>query len=377
MIAPDDFAACLSDQGVRLVTGVPDTILKTLLPSFDAHPAIRHVITTSEGEAAAMAFGHRLATGDLTLTYLQNSGLGDVLDILTSLASSDVYDVPLLFLVGWRGQVRVPDEPQHRRMGELTEALLRLADIRCELITSDGWRESVMRCCEAVRLGTSCALLVAKGTFSGDAPAPPERGSRPSREDALSKVIEAAPPNAVFVSTVGGISRELYEWRARAKQLHTTDLYLVGALGSVLAVAHGVALARPDMKVIVLDGDGSLLMGLGALATVGHLQPGNLLHVVFDNGVHDSTGGQPTASHTSDLAAIARACGYRSARTLTDEDGVVGTLRLAVEAVGPAIVVIKVRPGSRSNLGRPSLEFARHGREFEGACNRGDARRGG
>jgi len=393
VIDPVRFVAALEAAGVDRFVGVPDSLMKGVSVALAAHvPAERHVVAVNEGNAVAIAMGQALATGRPSLVYLQNSGLGNTVNPLLSLVDPAVYAVPMVLLVGWRGEPGVPDEPQHVTQGRVTPAMLDAMEVPWEELTADVDDVDVLvrRAADrAVRREGPAVILVRKGAFGpGPAPAPAPAPSdhataasdAPSREAALGSVVAAVPGDALVVSTTGMLSRELFELRV-ARGGGELDLLTVGGMGHASSIALGAALADRDREVWCLDGDGALLMHLGALAVIARSGGPRFHHVVFNNGVHDSVGGQPTAIDVVDVPALARAAGYRwtgRARTLAELDA-----RLAdVAGPGPTLLELVVRPGNRPDIGRPTrtpreararLEAALRGTRVDGASADGAA----
>ena len=362
MIDPARFIGALVDAGVGLFVGVPDSLMKTFSATLAAGAAHgRHLIAANEGNAVATAMGHTLATGEPALIYLQNSGLGNTVNPLLSLVDPEVYGIPMVLLIGWRGEPGVPDEPQHVKQGRITPDLLTTLEIPTQELTGDADVDAVVgrAVADAVHREGPVAILVHKGAF-GPAPTgdvatddgPTTSDDRPTREEALARVVASIPPGAVVVSTTGMLSRELFELR-EATGGGDLDLLTVGGMGHASSIALGSALADPARDVWCLDGDGALLMHLGALPVISAHGGQRFHHVVFNNRVHDSVGGQPTAIDRVDLPGLAIAAGYRwagRASTLTEIDARIDDLL----ADGPALLELEVRPGNRPDLGRPT-----------------------
>ncbi len=363
MIDPASFVTHLDELGVRFFTGVPDSLLKHLCSHvMQSLPREAHVIAANEGAAVGLAIGHHLRTGEAALVYLQNSGFGNAVNPLLSLADREVYGVPMVVLIGWRGQPGVADEPQHVKQGRVMEAMIAAMDLPYAVLPRE--QEEADACMtEAVRIASErrgpYLVLVEKETFAA-APKPaggrdtdvPQR-QRPSREDALAALVETLGDRTLNVSTTGMLSRELFELRRRTGQDGSRDFLTVGGMGHASSIAMGIAMRETEREVWCLDGDGAALMHLGTLVVVAdHGAP--LFHVVFNNGVHDSVGGQPTAVGSVDLPAIALAAGYRRAvatDALDDIPTLVAELR---DAGGPSLLELRVRPGNRAGIGRPT-----------------------
>lgn len=369
-LACAEIHATFREVGVDFFTGVPDSVLKHYCGYVaDCEDSERHAIAANEGGALALAAGHHLATGGLSLVYLQNSGLGNLVNPALSLATPDVYGIPMLLLIGWRGQPGVADEPQHRFQGAATTALLDDMNIEHTTLPGDleAAREAIRRAAGRAReVSGPYAILVEKGRFAPHATAAPRPRYSMTREEALRETVAHIGADDLVVSTTGHVSRELSELRAAAGTAPGHDFLNVGAMGHASQVALGIALAQPDpnRRIFCLDGDGAILMHLGAMAVVGTRAPKTFRHIVLNNGAHDSVGGQPTAGFDVDLTAIADACGYRSATRVTSQAELANALSAFVVAPGPAFLEIRVDRGARADLGRPSTSPAESKRAF-------------
>ena len=377
MIAPAEFVDALERLDVRLATGVPDSLLKEACAALTARlPPERHVIAANEGSAIGLAIGHYLATGRPALVYMQNAGLGNAVNPLASLADPQVYGVPMVLMIGWRGEIlpdgrQLRDEPQHVKQGQITLAQLdvlgiphRVADAQTAAV------EPLLRELVELALARSqpTALVVRKNAFAPHGRGEPAADDGLAREAAIQAVAAALPADVPVVATTGMASRELFEWRAAKGAGHARDFLTVGGMGHAVQIAAGIAMARPGRRVVCLDGDGAALMHLGGWTTAADCA--NLLHVVLNNGAHDSVGGQPTKGAVLDFAALARACGYaRAARAATAEE-VGARLGELLSGTGSALLEIQCRRGHRPDLGRPTRtpaqakdDFMRHLRE--------------
>lgn len=359
MIEPKDLVEALEELGVDFACGVPDSLMEPLCTYLATRPDDHHVVAANEGAAVGTAIGHFLSTGQPALVYLQNAGIGNAINPLVSLADPDVYGIPMLLLVGWRGQPGTQDEPQHMKQGRLMEPLLDALGLPWTTLPTD--RDEAIACLtealgEAVERSTPYLVMVEKGTFSSFQAEPSTPGDHTglsSREDALIALLEATGDQAVFVVTTGMLGRELYEYRVRSGSPADRDFLTVGGMGHCSSIALGVAQQRRDREVWCLDGDGSVLMHLGSLAVIAHQAPENLYHVVFNNGVHDSVGGQPTVMRSVDLPAAARAFGYRFAAPVSDVSALGDVVAKMRASSGPSLLDLHVRPGNREGIGRP------------------------
>lgn len=360
MLQPQTYLNFLEESGVRFYSGVPDSLLKNFCDYLSQTlPVERHVIAANEGGAMGLAVGHYLGTGSLPCVYLQNSGLGNLVNPLLSISSPDVYGIPMLLMVGWRGEPGVTDEPQHLHQGRITKTLMELMGVPTFLL-STSFVEAKKQTIEAIRLAreSNCpvALLVQKNTFEKAHVSPPDiRISGMRREEALQFVVGNVNPAAVVVATTGMVSRELFEYRCSVGGGHEKDFLTVGGMGHASQIALGLALSRKNRLTYCLDGDGAILMHMGSLAIVGQSSASNLVHVVLNNGVHDSVGGQPTVGLDVSLAGIAHKCGYQDVFVATTKEEIEFALNFSGSKLGPRFIEIRVIPGSRSDIGRPNI----------------------
>lgn len=348
----------LREQGFRFFTGVPDSLLKDFCAYVTDHaPQSDHLIAANEGNAVALAVGRFVGSGEPALVYMQNSGIGNAVNPLLSLADPDVYGIPMLLLIGWRGEPGVEDEPQHVKQGRRMTALLDAMEVPW-FILPPTIGDAGAAIIEAVRTmrdrSGPVAILVRAATFERYELRHAVAAAFPmSREGAIRCIAGQLRDDDIIVSTTGKASRELYEYR-RAQGKPGSDFLTVGGMGHTASIAMGIAKARPERLVVCLDGDGSAIMHMGALAVIGSEGPSNLLHAVLNNGAHDSVGGQPTVGHAIDIPAIATACGYRRALSVSSPDEVGEQVSLLREHRGPVLLEIKVNKGARSDLGRPT-----------------------
>ncbi|MDR0596970.1 MAG: phosphonopyruvate decarboxylase [Treponema sp.] len=360
MIEAKLFYDLLIQGGVRFFTGVPDSILKSFCAYITDHSdTARHSIAVNEGAAVALASGFYLATGELPLVYMQNSGIGNAANPLLSLADAEMFRIPMLLTIGWRGYPGTHDEPQHIKQGKTTLPLLEAMDIPYTVIAEheDECRSQLDAClCSVAEKKSPHALVIRPGLFAPYAAQKKEPDSGAlTREEAIEIVLGSSPlPQGIYFSTTGMASRELYEIRERLGQSHEKDFLTLGSMGHASQIALGAALQRPDLSVTVLDGDGALLMHLGALAAIGCAAPVNFRHIILNNGAHDSVGGQPTLGLKINIPAIAKACGYGDAKTATNAAELRAALAEQPPArAGPVLLEVLVRRGARNDLGRP------------------------
>ena len=357
MIRPEFFINTLKSYGIDFFAGVPDSLLKNICAYIaDNIDSSHNIITANEGAAVGLAAGHYLATGQPACVYMQNSGEGNTINPLASLTDKEVYNIPVLLVIGWRGRPGVHDEPQHVKQGKITTALLDVMGISYEVLSKDEKEATLQieKAAKALNNKNVFALVIEKDTFEEYKLQNIETNSLTmSREEAIQAVASALGPKDVIVSTTGMISRELFEARTAWGQGHERDFLTVGSMGHASQIALGRALEKPDRKVWCFDGDGATIMHMGSLAIVASKKPANYIHVVFNNGAHDSVGGQPTVGLKIDLPAVAKAVGYSDALSVSTKQELLSILKSPFKT-GPVLLEIKVKKGNRKDLGRPT-----------------------
>jgi len=360
MIDSKVFYDTLIRNGLSFFTGVPDSLLKDFCACVtERTDAPNHIIAANEGNAIALATGYYLATNRFPVIYMQNSGLGNAINPLTSLVDSNVYNIPMLLIIGWRGEPGKQDAPQHIKQGEITLPLLKTLGIEY-CVLPDNLEEAVACLRTAInQMRTSSrpyAFVIRKGTFEPYALKTQATSYEMQREDAVKIIADSIGAHNVIVSATGKVSRELFEYRiALGGSGSRQDFMMVGSMGHASQIALGIALVQPDKQVFCLDGDGALIMHMGALVTIGSQHPVNLRHIVINNGVHDSVGGQPTAGFNMDMLTIARACGYAIALRAETRSELKTQLDILMANHGVAFLEVRVNKGSRSDLGRPTI----------------------
>jgi len=358
MIHPSQLYDQLARGGMDFYVGVPDSLLKSFCAYVsDQSGDGQHMIAANEGNAVALAMGYHLSTGKVPVVYLQNSGLGNVVNPLLSLADKEVYSVPILVVIGWRGEPGVKDEPQHVKQGRVTVSLLETMEIPYGILDGEesDSREVVEQAVNTVvGQGTSFALLVKKGALGGYDGAKKKEAFSLRREWVIEKVVEALGEEAIVVATTGKTSRELFECREAKGLGHERDFLTVGGMGHASQIALGIAMQKPARQVICIDGDGAALMHLGSLAINGTTGSKNFKHLLINNGAHESVGGQPTVGFDVELSQVALAVGYSWAFVAVEEESFAQGLAQLLEASGPALLEVRVQCQSRSDLGRPT-----------------------
>jgi|TARA_Y100000310_G_C20677805_1_gene814103 phosphonopyruvate decarboxylase len=371
MIHPSDFYNLLKENEINFFTGIPDSLLKSFCAYVTDNTSFEnHVISANEGGAIALAAGNYLSTGKIPLVYMQNSGQGNAVNPLMSLTDSDVYSMPMLLLIGWRGKPGVKDEPQHVKQGKITLDLLETLGIPYRVLP-DSIEETKGVLNAALNYmhdrNSPFALVAEKGTFEDySLKNKTETSFELNREDAIKLITSRLSLDDVVVSTTGKTSRELFEYRERLRQGHEKDFLTVGSMGHSSQIALGIALQKQNRQVYCFDGDGASIMHLGSLAIIGQKKPKNFKHIIFNNGSHDSVGGQPTAAFGMDFPAIARACGYNQAWTVESEQDIIEKMDLIKSVEGPVLLEIKVNKGSRKDLGRPTTTPIGNKKDFMG-----------
>ncbi len=357
MIPVQNFYDVLVENGMNFFCGVPDSLLKDFCAYISAYGSANHMITANEGAAVAMAAGHYIATGKPAVVYMQNSGIGNAINPLLSLTDEEVYKIPVLLIIGWRGEPGVHDEPQHIKQGKVTLQLLEAVGIEYVVVDSEfSINQHIPYIMEKLKAGKQFALVVKKGSFEKFSLSKHEsKPELPSREDAIITIVDNLPGNARTVATTGMISRELFEYRSNNNETHAKDFLTVGSMGHASQIALAIAWEKPEKKIFCLDGDGSVIMHMGSLCINGSRKLSNFYHIVFNNAAHDSVGGQPTAADKIQLTEIAEAAGYRWVKKAETVDSIVGCIKSMVDSKGPAFLEVAVRTGSRPDLGRPTI----------------------
>lgn len=355
------YEACQKICGIDFYCGVPDSLLKDFCAYVSTHTSKeKHLISANEGNAVATAAGYHLATGKNSMVYLQNSGLGNIVNPLMSLCSPSVYSIPVLLLIGWRGEPGKRDEPQHQTQGQTTPATLASIDIPFQILPDyqEGAEQALATANHHLNTvkGPYC-LLVKRQTFLPFKMKGLElKETLMNREECLNEVVEMLNERDVVVSTTGMLSRELFELREQRKQGHEKDFLTVGSMGHASAIAMGISFSKPTKQVFCLDGDGAVIMHMGAMASVGQNAPKNFKHVIFNNGSHDSVGGQPTdaINNSFSFTKIALGCGYREVYVAETKEEIRSGIEKIQCSEGPVLLEIRCRPGHRKNLGRPT-----------------------
>lgn len=356
MINVEDFIEYLKDKNVSFFCGVPDSQLSSFCDYVEENE--NNIIAANEGNAVAIASGYHLTTGNFPVVYLQNSGLGNIVNPVTSLTHPKVYSIPVIYVIGWRGQPGVHDEPQHKKQGEITLDLLELLDISYTVISKDSTFDDLKNIFEnefsdKLNMGQSVAVVVSKGAFE-EYKIKKSNNNTLTRELAIQTVSDYLTDDDMIVSTTGKSSRELFEYREAKNQGHGNDFLTVGSMGHSSSIALGIALNNPSKRIFCFDGDGAVLMHMGSLALTGSKKPENFYHVMFNNSAHESVGGLPTIMDDININDLVISCGYSKVFHAGDLDELNEVLPEFVESKGPVFLNIDVDISSRSDLGRPT-----------------------
>lgn len=361
MVEVKEFYNELLNNDISFFTGVPDSLLKSFCAYIkDNVSCEKNIVSANEGNAIGLASGYYLGTRKIGLVYMQNSGLGNAVNPLASLADKLVYSIPMLLVIGWRGEPNKKDEPQHKKQGLITTETLDMLEIKYDIFDeATNNNEMKLKIKKAysymMKNNEPYALVIKKDTFdeyklknniSFD--------FEMTREEAIEIVVSNMKKNSVAVSTTGMASRELFELREKYKENHNRDFLTVGSMGHASQIGLGIALGNKDKDVYCIDGDGALLMHLGGLAIIGNQEPKNFRHILINNGAHDSVGGQETVGFKIDTLAIAKACGYKECYSCSTKADLLNLSEKITNVEGPVLLEIKVKKGARKNLGRPT-----------------------
>jgi phosphonopyruvate decarboxylase len=365
--------------GSDFYTGVPDSQLKALcnyLMNTYGIDQKHHIIAANEGNCTALAAGYHLATGKIPVVYMQNSGEGNIINPVASLLNDKVYAIPMVFIVGWRGEPGIHDEPQHIYQGEVTVKLLEDMDIRTFVIGKDTTDEEAAAAMEEFRKvladGKDVAFVIRKGALSYEEKVTYANENTMVREEIIQHILKFSKEDPI-VSTTGKASRELFETRVANQQSHKYDFLTVGSMGHSSSIALGIALQKPAARIWCIDGDGAVLMHMGSMAVIGANAPQNMIHVVINNGAHETVGGMPTVASKMDLVAVARACGYPNAVSVDSFEALDRELEAAKARKELSMIEVKCSIGARDDLGRPTTTALENKINFmeylEGLCN--------
>lgn len=361
MLEQEKVFKTLAGHGVTFFTGVPDSYLNGFCNYALAHCGDNNIIAANEGNAIGIAAGHYFASREIPLVYMQNSGLGNTVNPLASLVDKNVYAVPMLLLIGWRGQGNTePNHPQHKLQGEITPKLLETMHIPYTVLENDDdkFAEVITKAvayCKKTR--QPYGLIAPKGVMAGDKENNKDAVYPMSREEAIEIILDTMPTETIYSATTGRATRELFWLRERRGESKTHDFLNVGSMGHASSVALGMALARPERKVVVLDGDSAAMMHMGALTMASKLNVPNFMHIILNNGAHESVGGQPSAGHRIDFTKIAEACGYRTVgKAISNKEELIIAIRALQNCGKASFIDVRIHKGLSGTL--PALKFS-------------------
>ena len=350
----------MEKAGLNFFTGVPDSQLRALCDYLMDRYGIgeHHVVAANEGAAVGLAAGHYLATGEPAVVYMQNSGIGNAVNPICSLVNEKVYAIPVLFIVGWRGEPGVHDEPQHVFQGEITRELLDCLDVKNFIISKETTKEELADYFEKIKsefkIGHQCAIIIKKDSLETELKMKYENDNPMSREEVVHLFVDHMRTDDIIVSTTGKLSRELFETREARNQGHEKDFLTVGSMGHASMIAMGIAMEKKNRRVFCLDGDGAVIMHMGSLAVAGSNKLSNYVHVLFNNGAHETVGGLPTVSESLDYLKLAKACGYEHIYAAGSKAELLEIFPKVYETSGSVFIEVKTNLISRADLGRPT-----------------------
>ena len=356
--------------GADFYTGVPDSQLKALcnyLMNTYGIDQNHHIIAANEGNCTALAAGYHLATGKVPVVYMQNSGEGNIINPVASLLNDKVYAIPMIFIVGWRGEPGIHDEPQHIYQGEVTVKLLEDMDITTFIIGKDTTDDEIKAAMDGFRAvlaqGKQVAFVIRKGAISYDEKIEYKNDNTMVREEIIRHIVAVSGEDPI-VSTTGKASRELFEIREANGQSHKYDFLTVGSMGHSSSIALGIAINKPDRKIWCIDGDGAVLMHMGSMAVLGANKPINMVHIVINNSAHETVGGMPTVAGQIDIVGVAKACGYPYAVCVNSFEKLDAELKAAKSSDELSLIEVKCSIGARDDLGRPTTTAIENKKSF-------------
>ena len=364
MIKSEEFLNCLKKNNINFFTGVPDSLFSELCHTFQIKEKKRHILATNEGAALGMAIGYFLSTKKVPLVYLQNSGIGNIINPLLSLVDKKIFNIPIFFLIGWRGEIikkkQIKDEPQHKKQGAITTKLLKILNIKTQILHANSNFKKIIKNLKlyAEKNNKPVAILIRKNSFKKiKLDYKKINHIQCTREIALKKIFQYIPKNMPKISTTGMLSRELYEINKRENCLKNTFM-TIGGMGHAVSIASGIGLIKKKKKIICLDGDGSILMHLGSLANSAKIK--NLVHIVFNNFAHDSVGGQIPPSENIDFTKLAKNIGYFNSYKVKNLKNIKNKIQLALKTKKSTFIEIICEKGHRNDLSRPKKNAVYH-----------------
>ncbi len=370
MINPNILLKSFINSKINFFTGVPDSLLKNFCYLLEHNKKIKHIIATNEGSAISLAIGSYLATKKLGVVYMQNSGLGNAINPLVSLSDPMVYGIPMILVIGWRGETidgkQIKDEPQHKKQGLITLGMLKNLGIPFKILNKNSinLNQKIKQLKkQSYKRSGPVALLIRKNCFSNVRERPIKIDKKLyNREEIINLILDIIPKKTKIVSTTGMISRELYEQRTKKKENHSNDFLCVGGMGHASQIACGISLQKKRHNIVCLDGDGSVIMHMGALAI--NSKYSNFKHIILNNKSHDSVGGQPTIAENLDLGKIGKICGYKNTILIDGKKNLEKILTKEIKKKTSSLIVINCNKGHRGNLGRPKDDILLRKKKF-------------
>ncbi len=358
MINIAEYCGYIASLGVDFITGVPDSLLNDFCCYIEENlDPQRHIIAANEGNAIAIACGYHLGTGGIPLVYMQNSGLGNAMNPLISLTHPQVYAIPMILLIGWRGDPAIKDHVQHKVQGELTPITLANLEIPYFILEDDPedvFNKTKLAYDTAKESSSPVALIVKKRVLERgekDSGLKPSSDLPLNREEAISTILDLLPADAIYVASTGRITRELHAQRVKRGELHNRDFLMVGSMGHASQIVLGLALAKPNRTIVCLDGDASAIMHMGGMSVIGKLGVSNLWHFVLNNGAHESVGGQTSSGFFTDFTTVATACGYATSKTyLTSRQEIAHSIDQLQHSDKPKFFDLRIHKGIRDGL---------------------------
>jgi len=369
MISCNEFFKILKAKNLTFFTGIPDSTFKDWMKFLNDNDNIllKNLIACNECEAIALAAGYYLSTNQIGIVYMQNSGLGKAINPLTSLCDPDVYSIPVLLMIGWRGEPGKKDAPQHKKMGKITLSMLETLDIPYTILNPNlnDIKIELEKALQYLKEKQGPYAFIIKKNFFHEYRMKKEipLDFELSREEAIQLIVDNLENDTLIISTTGYTSRELFEYQETIKKDKLGIFYNIGSMGCSSSIGLSIALNREE-KVILFDGDAATIMQMGALTTIGKYSPPNLLHIIFDNQAHESTGGQPTNASVVNFVNVALACNYKSGLIVKTKEELLNSLKNLENKEGPNLIILKIKMGSRSNLQRPNKNPVEYKGEF-------------
>lgn len=359
MISCQDFFNILKEKGFTFFTGIPDSTFKNFLKFIadNDNKCLQNLIACNECESIALSAGYYLATNKIAVVYMQNSGLGKAVNPLTSLCDPDVYSIPVLLMIGWRGEPEKNDAPQHKKMGRIMLSLLETLEIPYSILKPDlKYIESELN--KAIEyfntINGPYAFIIRSDFFQKyEMKTIQINNCELTREEAIELIMDNLNENEIIISTTGYTSREVYEFREKREKDHFKSFYNIGSMGCASSIGLSIAIQKPNKKIIVFDGDGATIMQMGTFTTIGKNTPANFVHIIFDNHVHETTGGQPSNSISANFLQIALACNYKYGKIVRTKTELFDVIKVIKNKEGPLIIAVQVKMGTRPNLKRP------------------------